>query len=1838
MYLIILIGFLALFSCQSHKDKKIDPEFGKYIAAFTAGNIHNESNIEIELMQDVSNIQIGDLADDGLFEFSPSIKGKAYWKTTNRIIFEPEEGALKPGTTYDAWFNLSRLFKVDEKFKSFYFSFSVPKQYYDIVVKPYSPIDDENLSWNRVEALLTLSNTVNVNELQKSISIDDKQAKISISAIGSAGVYKIVVDSLFRSETQAKTYSLKVDGDNFGAVNGNTSYEINIPAMPDFDVLSAEIVFDPQECIRVTFSDPLSTKQNLQRLLTINEKYNFSYELEKNILKIYVDAKTKENVNLVLFKEIKNSMNKPLKEKKSYDLTFTQHEPEVKLLSDFNIIPKAKSSIYYFQAVNLWAVDVSIVKIYDNNILYYLQRNDFGENNSLKYFGKLIKKERIRLDVDPSVRLDRWNTFPIDLSALFEQDPGAIYKLQFSFRTEYSTYGSEDGVLSLKDREEYVNKTSNFDLTDNEKSEWDAPSAYDGYSYYDDDYYYDDYSGRQRSKTAFVLSSNVGIMAKQGASNSYTVVVNDLITTDPIANSDVTIYNFQMQKVGTAKTDEQGFATVSYSEERPFVLTASNGRDLNYLKIVPNQSLSLSNFDVSGAVLRKGLQAYLYGERGVWRPGDSIYLTMILDDREGNMPDNHPANLELFTPQGELYKNYVVNGKNGFYSFRMTTTDDAETGTWLANIKVGGVQFSKNLKIETIKPNRLKIRLITDEVIDGAKSSVKFDISSQWLHGAPAANLKADVELLLTPKHTSFKKYEQYVFNDPISSFYSESTTIFDGKLDEQGETSFTAKMPSFAAAPGLLNAKFISRVYENGGDASIYVQNATYSPYSSYVGLKVPEPKDGRWLETDIDYKLDIVTVEGDGKLTDIRNMNVKIYKVGWSWWWNNNSGDLSSYVNNSNATVLLNQDFSTSSGKAQINFRIAYPNWGRFLVLVTDKDSGHRTGQTIYVDWPAYRGRADMNEAGGESMLNFSADKSKYNVGEKATIILPKSSDGRALVSIEDGAKILHKEWVKTSGSSETKYTFDITAEMAPNIYVFVSLLQPHNQENNSLPIRMYGVVNIDAEDKTTILEPTITMPEELKPEQEYRITVSERNKKEMTYTLAVVDEGLLDLTAFKTPNAWSTFYAKQALGIRTWDLYNYVLGRKTGKIGPLLSIGGDEELGQSNETVKRFKPVVQFVGPFTLKAGSSETHNLKMPAYFGSVRVMVVAGNAKNKAYGSTQKTVPVRNPLMILSTLPRVAGPGEEIVLPVNVFAMNDNVKNVKVKVSAQNGLFDFTDGTEQNVSFSKSGDQTVYFKLKVANKTGAEKIVITASSGSETATETIDIEVRNPNPYMFMDDGELLKPGATADLKLSFESLNSTDWAKLELSRMPGLDLNKSIKYLFEYPHGCAEQVTSRTFPALFIHKFKSLTKEEKVVLNQNVQTGIELLGARQKPNGGFAYWPGGDYINEWASTYATHFVVEADRAGYKVPSRIKNNAISFLKKAVNEWTGKPLYTSYYSETMSPLQQAYRLYVLALANQPELAAMNRLKEYSQLDTQTKWRLAAAYALAGRKDVAKEILSRADTNVATYSYSNDTYGSSARDLAMIIQTQVLMDDIEGAMKLAQELAKQVNNSDYLTTQTAAYSLLAMSELSDKVGSSPMSVEWELNGKKQKTEVSDKVYVEIPITPQAEISVRVKNNGASVLNTRLVGVTQPFVEPNNPQSNGLSLNVTYEDESKRPISVARLKQGTEFYAVVSVQNKTGRYASDLTLTEIFASGWEIFNTRLFAGTSNSNFNYQDIRDDRVYTYFNLGANENRVFRIKLQAAYCGKFYLPSVYCDAMYNPALNARTTGQWVEVYK
>jgi hypothetical protein len=917
--------------------------------------------------------------------------------------------------------------------------------------------------------------------------------------------------------------------------------------------------------------------------------------------------------------------------------------------------------------------------------------------------------------------------------------------------------------------------------------------------------------------------------------------------------------------------------------------------------------------------------------------------------------------------------------------------------------------------------------------------------------------------------------------------------------------------------------------------------------------------------------------------------------------------------------------------------------PSWGRYLVYVRDPESGHATAQVVYIDWP-YWARANRKDNENATMLSFSTDKETYAVGETVKVSFPSSGKGRALISIESGIRLIDHFWVETQ-AGETKFEFKTTSAMTPNCFVNISLLQPHSATANDLPIRLYGVIPINVENPDSHLKPVLAMPEVLKPESKTTITVREENGKPMTYTLAIVDEGLLDLTSFKTPDPWKHFNAREALGVKTWDLYDQVMGSFTGKIDKLLAIGGDGEgEGKKGAKANRFKPMVYFAGPFELKPFGMGIHHVEIPNYVGSVRVMVVAG--QDERYGNAEKTVPVRNPLMVLGTLPRVLGPGESVALPVNVFAMEKHVKDVSIEITT-NEFLKPKDGTKKTVKFNKIGDEVVNFDLQVAEKLGVGKVNIVARSGKEVARYEIEIDVRTPNPKETDVVETVVEPGKEWNPKYALRGMEGTNKITVEVSSFPMVDFGNRLKYLISYPHGCIEQTTSAAFPQLFLSNVMDLDNNFRREITNNVNSAIQRIQLFQNSEGGFSYWPGGNESSEWGTTYAGHFLLEAEAKGYRVPSGLKSNWIRYQKKMASNWRLQASNTDYGVRQYDDLTQAYRLYTLALAKSPDLGAMNRLRESANLSVAAKWRLAAAYQLSGQSDIARKLVNNATTTIPKYRELSFTFGSDLRDKAMILEVLTLMGDKGRGASLMKEISKELNSNQWMSTQTTAYGLIAISKF---IGASPvdktMKFTYALNGQNAQSKSTQIAIFKQDFSGKAlqkNGTLKFKNTGAGILYAKLSIEGVPVSGNETAASSNVSIGVNYYSMSGAKISVDKLEQGTDFIAEVTISNSGVRgYLAEMAISQVFPSGWEIHNTRMdemqAASTISDYPTYQDFRDDRVYTYYNIPANKTKIFRFKLNAAYIGRFYLPAIATEAMYDNSIYAREPGQWVEVVK
>ncbi len=1833
--------FLLFFSCKpSSKEKvKVDQGFKEYISAYTSGQISSRASITLKLSQQYKqDVASNSKIEKELFTFQPQIKGKVYWKDDRTINFIPDS-PLPSGKEYKAEFHLDNIIGVDAKYKSFPLQFQVIKQSFQVQEGELKPSKEHPTAYDYTSTIIT-ADVMEDDESEKLVDFQAEGQGLEVvwQHYKLSNKHLFTIKNIERKENDSYLL-VSWNGESQG-VDVEGKNEILIPGLNNFSLVNVQVIHQPTQYVALTFSDPLKKPQDLKGLVRIKDANILRCIIENNQIKIFPSKRLSGERTIQVEKSIVNASNFKLKDNISKTLTFEASKPNVRLLGKGVIIPETDGLHFPFEAINLSAVDVSVVKIFENNISQFLQDNNLDQERNIRRVGRLILKKRVDLVGDDVIDYGKWNGFSLDLKELIQEEPGAIYQIIISFRKSYSLYPCDGNDEEEDNTLEDVNWDEEYSQ---EQSFWDG-----GFSYYD----YSDYHWSDRNnpctKSYFynkevkrnVLASNLGIIAKAGSTKEINVTVTDILSAVPLSGVAVEILDYQQQVIETGITDNKGQVTMSF-DRKPYLLVAKYNKQVGYLKLNDGLSLSLSKFDVGGAKIEQGIKGFIYGERGVWRPGDDIYLNFILEDKENTLPQGHPIVFEFVNPEGKTIDTQVkANGVGNFYLFKTKTANDAPTGNWIAKVTVGGAKFYKRIKVETVKPNRLKINLKFDkEIITRADKSLEGNLEVKWLHGAIAKNLKADIYVELEQTKTFFDRYKDYIFDDPSIEFASFERKIFEGSVDEQGKAKVAMKFNLKKKLPGMLMAKFNTKAYEQGGNFSINQEVIPYAPYATYVGIKTPKGDKARgMLLTDEKHTIEVVTLDAQGEKVSQKDLVAKLYKIEWRWWWQSGADNIGSYIRRRNLEPILTKTFATHDGFGDFDIEVKYPDWGRYLLKV-ETPEGHSAGKAIYIDWPGWAGRAQSDNPGGAAMLLFNADKKEYNVGESVKVTFPSSDGCRALVSIEKGSKVFDSYWVETQ-QDQTMFEFVVTEEMTPNVYINITLLQPYNQSKNDLPIRLYGVIPIMVENPTTKLSPIIEMKDELKPESEVAIKVREQNGEAMTFTLAVVDDGLLDLTNYKTPNPWLTFYAREALGVKTWDLYDYILGAYGAKIEAAFAIGGDGELiNKKDKRAQRFKPVVQFFGPYQLDKNKTKELSFKMPRYIGSVRTMVVAGN--DKAYGKAEKTTPVKNPLMLLGTLPRVISPEEDLALPVTLFSLSENVKDVKVTLET-NDKIKILDNITKHLHFDAPGEQDFNYRIKVGDQLGIGKVKLVAKSGEIEATYEIEIEVRAPNPVKTQTYTAMVKPGEEWVKEYQTFGIEGSNSATLEVSGMPPVNLDRRMKYLLRYPYGCVEQTVSSVFPQLYLAKLLELTPSMKVRISQNVKAGINRLQSFQTADGGFSYWPDKGEANEWGTNYAGHFMIEAEERGFALPAGLKSSWISYQTKKANEWGADERSKERYG-----LTQAYRLYVLALSGNANLGAMNRMKEVVSYSKEASCLLAASYAIIGNKDVALQLIEDPKVSRRKKAYDYYSYGSYTRNTAIILECVIDLGDLDKAMPLMQEISDKLNASVWLNTQTTAFCLKAMAKAAKifDAQADQFCYTYAFDNEKEQEEMLVKIVKQHSVMIREgdrNHKVVLKNNSPAPFYANLSIDGIPLVDSLESVQENLKMNVVYKDMDNRVVDPCSLLQGTDFKVEITVEHPgiLPNY-KDVALTMMLPSGWEIINTRL-NNTGSLHMrdvpDYLDIKDDRVDFFFDLGKNEQKTFVVLLNASYIGAFYLPAIKCSEMYNNTIKARVKGGQVEVYK
>ncbi|HSN62106.1 MAG TPA: MG2 domain-containing protein, partial [Ferruginibacter sp.] len=669
LFCLILTIFSAIFipSCSKKAVtwKSVDPAFSKYVDAYSTGVVSKTSAIRVQLATNASTTHsVGQEVKEKLFTLSPAVKGKTVWVDARTIEFKPEKN-LEPDQLYEVKFKLGKVTEVPDKFSELVFNFQTTKPAFKVSNDGLRSSGSKDKMF--VDGTLTTSDAEDISKVEKLLTAtQNAQAyKITWQHSNNNKTHQFNISNINRGSSEQALY-LKWNGAPLDIKNSGV-YKLPVPAAGDFKLIQVVAVNDAQQFASVQFSDPIANDQDLTGLLSFANQPDVSYSINGSEVKLFAGAQLDGNFTVNTNGGIKNKWGQTLAGNFTSNIVFENRMPSVKIIGKGNILPNSGKLVLPFDAVNLSAVDISILKIYENNVPQFFQENDLGGNNELRRVAKPIVQKTLRLDNDKTLDLHIKQRFTLDIDQFLKTEPGAIYTITIGFRPQYSLYSktSVDTTAGRDEEEEEYYDEGYYTQYNNGKDDFD--SFWDNYdNYYPYGYNWskrDDptsrsYYNKDRWATRNIIASNIGLTAKRGSNNSVLIAVSDILSTEPMSGVELNILDYQHQVIAKSSSGSDGFATIDL-QQKPYLLIAKKGTERGYLKLDDGNALPLSRFDVSGAEIKNGIKGFIFGERGVWRPGDSIYLNCIIEDKTGTLPKDHPVEFNFFTPQGQLYRQAI---------------------------------------------------------------------------------------------------------------------------------------------------------------------------------------------------------------------------------------------------------------------------------------------------------------------------------------------------------------------------------------------------------------------------------------------------------------------------------------------------------------------------------------------------------------------------------------------------------------------------------------------------------------------------------------------------------------------------------------------------------------------------------------------------------------------------------------------------------------------------------------------------------------------------------------------------------------------------------------------------------------------------------------------------------------------------------------------------------------------------------------------------------------------------------------------------------------------------
>ncbi|HMB90686.1 MAG TPA: alpha-2-macroglobulin family protein, partial [Rhodothermales bacterium] len=894
------------------------------------------------------------------------------------------------------------------------------------------------------------------------------------------------------------------------------------------------------------------------------------------------------------------------------------------------------------------------------------------------------------------------------------------------------------------------------------------------------------------------------------------------------------------------------------------------------------------------------------------------------------------------------------------------------------------------------------------------------DVEGVTLFGPPAAGRRVQAKVEIEPYAFAPQDYRSFTFGNRDRTFTNVKADLEETTLDDNGRVNLTYTLPAGLRPPAALRTVAEATVLETGGRGVTAYSGAVVHPYESYIGLK---PRNDGYAEPNKAFPISFVVTNTDGQPISGRSVKVTLIREYWNSIWRQGDDGRYRYVSEKADQVEAQTTATSTSGIGQ--FSVTPKDYGRYRLVVEDQATGASTMISFYSSGWGYAAWA----MDSPDRVELELDKESYKAGEKARVLVRAPFPGKLLVTVEREQVFDH--FVVQMDENTATVEVPISGSYKPNVYVSAHLIRSINGLERDESARAFGVVPLKIDSEPNRLAVELNVPDDMRPQNKLKVDFQVKGGEGKPYvTLAAVDEGITQLTAFDTPDPFGYFFGKKRLDVATYDLYGALLPEV---VGTLSSPAGDVEAARRRRvnpaSARRVKPVAFWSGLVETDSRGRGSVTFDVPQFNGTVKVMAVAYAGNH--YGSAEEKVLVRDPIVMTPTFPRFLGSSDTATIPVSLFNGTGQDATFEVRF-ATDGPVKLQTAATQSVRIPDGREGQVYFEVAADRNLGKATFKLTARGGGQTTQDEVEVPVRPPVPFTTLGGGGSVEAGQQATIPFPDSFLPGTGDYELIVSSFPAVRFSGSLAYLLQYPHGCVEQTTSRVFPLLAFNVLAKMVEPELFEHNSAdlyIEEGITKLERMQMPSGAFAYWPGANYSNDWSSIYASHFLVEARRAGYVVAEQVYDRMLNALSTMARDYQR--------TDRTSLERSAYAVYVLALAGHSERSTQLYLKNNAldQLSSYARYQLAGAFALTGDKASARDLLpqgARPPITVETRD-TGDNFNSPIRSEAIMLDILAEVDPGNAQVPfLVEDLSRKAEAGRWYTTQENAFAFLALGKI--------------------------------------------------------------------------------------------------------------------------------------------------------------------------------------------------------------